>query len=1137
MTASATGLDRDALDAILQRTDPAAVLVPQRILRRVIKRARALTGPGLQVPHRKCIVIGRDALLTIASRNQLGVPAERELPAIVLLLAEMDVARLAALPRGEALRKYWRLLFHARLHAELEQRRADGKLNEADARVRVTRIGRSPMAAAAAVLRQENLLLPPGDLGAVYEEFAALYLELRHFEPRRLPLYFPLAPFEEIDRVLADDVDAAALFARTRLEGATEPFTLPEAPDAWRPQADTTAETEPAPAAFARLTAGAARSRRRGNLVRAALRSERAARVGDARQRIEARAAVAGDLDRLMYRLQKALDLPLSESAVWRQGLDALLGAAAGGLWTAEGRLLYDLQKVCLDAEREVYVVDFVEWFVTWFRRPLRRHLPHQRLVLILKHLRRAVKRLPAVRLSPELRTPFHAFLHAAVRRSEERIRDRFRPGARAALDGVGLTGHNRAECVSRDKIIEELLDRVVERDMLTMSDLRDAVARNRVKLPDLSGPGEFFLGDRLIRANRVLAHQLDGVYRRGEIYLRWLQRGTSAAFGTRIGRALTRYIALPFGGAFILLEGFKAVLHELPAEFRRKVEAGLGLDGFKAVLNELPAHQPSHAHDAAWLANHLRNDIIPTGILGLFLLGVLYVPTFRRLLLDGLALANRGIRAVCIDLPALVMSLPAVRRILQSRAYALLYLFVLKPVLFAAPVSLGLYLADGNPQYSLVAGGAVFLATVLLLNSPLGSHVEELLADHLVRGWELVRRDVLPGLYHLVVGVFRMLMERLERLMYAVDEWLRFRTGDSMLSAAVKPVLGLAWFVIAYALRSVINLFVEPTFNPIKHFPVVTVAAKLLLPFIPTLVAAVSAAAQPILGVWLAGIVSAALLFFIPGFAGFLVWELKENWRLYAANQPLTLQAEIVGSHGETVRRLLRPGFHSGTVPKLFAKLRRADGKAARKQQEGLHHVAEALKRFVERDLLAILKHSPRWGDSYRLRPGELSLGTNCIRVELRSRDLTDPPLCLDIDEQGGRLVAGIETAGWLPRLAPGQRRALADALAGFYHLAGIDLVREEIESALPPGASFDVTERGLLARAVTGTGIEVLYPLDPGKSAPPANGWPELSAEQLRFSSRPIRWTDWVETWEEDGENDLTLPAASDGLLLRTG
>jgi hypothetical protein len=1066
----------------------------------------------LQVPHRKCFVIGRDELLRIASPRELGIRRVEDLPYTLVLLAEMDASQLAALAPEHALLKYWRLLFHARVHAELEHRRLDGKLSEADVRQRFAAIGRTDLYAAASVLRQENLLLAPSDVWQIYEEFAAFYLELRYFDPHRLPFYFPLANAETIERVLAADVDADALFARTRLEGAARPAAPGEVPVERELPGEFLADTSPPnPAHFAKLMAAAARSRQRGNYVRAALRTERAARVGDDKERARARIVANADLDHLFVRLQKALELNPSEAILWRNALGAILGPAASGLWTVEGRLLYDLQKLCLDAEREVYVVDFVEWVVSAFRRPLRRHLPQQRLMLILKHLRKAVHRLPGVRLPAELRLPFHAALHEAVRRSEGRIRDRFRPGVRAALDSVGLVSHHRAKVVAREKIVEELLDRVVERDMLTMSDLRDAVARNRVKLPDLNGPGEFFRGDKLIRANRALARQLDGVYRRGEIYLRWLQRGTSVAFGTRVGRLFTRFVALPFGGAYILLEGYQA------------------------VLQEFTGHHYQHEHDTAWLANHLTNKIVPTCILGLFLLAVLHIPAFRRGLLNSLALAWRGVRSVCVDLPAIILKLPAVRRILQSRTYMLLYLLVLKPLLFAIPVTLALYLTDTGQEYAIAAGIGVFFVTGLLLNSPLGSHVEELLADRLVRAWQLLRRDVLPGLYYLVVGIFRVLVERLERLLYAVDEWLRFRTGDTQLSAIVKPMLGLMWFVVAYAVRAIINLFVEPTFNPIKHIPVVTVAAKLLVPFIPTLGSAISAAAQPVLGVWLAGFFAAALLFFIPGFAGFLVWELKENWRLYAANQPDTLLPEVVGSHGETVLRLLRPGLHSGTVPKLFARLRHAEGKVELKHAEGLHHVADALKRFVQRDLLATLENSRRWGKEFRLRVGDIHLGTNRIRIELRCRDIAAPPLHLEIDEQAGWLLAGISQPGWLARLPDVQRKALADALAGFYHRAGVNLVREEVEALFPQGASYGMTETALVVWPPDGRPGEAIYTLARGAPVSPPPGWPALSAETLLFSARPIRWIDWVEVWEEPCRVENCKALTADTALLR--
>ena len=40
-----------------------------------------------------------------------------------------------------------------------------------------------------------------------------------------------------------------------------------------------------------------------------------------------------------------------------------------------------------------------------------------------------------------------------------------------------------------------------------------------------------------------------------------------------------------------------------------------------------------------------------------------------------------------------------------------------------------------------------------------------------------------------------------------------------------MKAALGVFWFFMTYVVRVVVNLSLEPTFNPIKHFPVVTVS------------------------------------------------------------------------------------------------------------------------------------------------------------------------------------------------------------------------------------------------------------------------------------------------------------------------
>jgi hypothetical protein len=50
----------------------------------------------------------------------------------------------------------------------------------------------------------------------------------------------------------------------------------------------------------------------------------------------------------------------------WQEALVSLSAPAARGFWTNEGRLLYDLQKVCMERERGVFRVDLIEWRGPW---------------------------------------------------------------------------------------------------------------------------------------------------------------------------------------------------------------------------------------------------------------------------------------------------------------------------------------------------------------------------------------------------------------------------------------------------------------------------------------------------------------------------------------------------------------------------------------------------------------------------------------------------------------------------------------------------------------------------------------------------------------------------------------------------
>jgi hypothetical protein len=1002
-------LDLVELGLVLRAADAAAFFVPSRILRRVIKHDRQIAFVGLQVPHRKTYVIDRDTLLALAARDELEIEPERDLPPTVILIARPEPEALATMPRGPALIKYWRLLFHARVHVALAERR----LTESAIHERVEAIGSIEFDEVRTVLRQEKYLLPPRDDRTTYDEFVAVYLELRYFDAALLPRYFPaIEDFSEIEALLETDVRAAELFAATRLAGAPEPAPLVEEPDQPHP-AELPAEDQKRASEKRCRTAlaRADRAAQAGNVVRAAVERFRAARLAPShRLADDARTRAGAALDRLVERLRAALRLTEDEAKDWRHGLTTLLPRAARGIWPAAARLLYDLQKVCVDFERPTFAPDLVEWAYSGFHRPLVRLLPNQPLVLAVKHLRGAVRRLSAIRLAAIDRHTLAALLHEALARSEHRLRERVRPVLADAIERADLTPQSFVEEVARNKLIEELLDHLIERGFLHIGDLRDALSSNDLKLPDLASPREFFAGGPILRANRALAVQAPGVYRRGEIYLRWMQRLSALAFGTAVGRWLMRFVVIPFGGAYATIVFAQEMLH----------------------LVRLP--------------HHLHGSSLPiaVGALGVFFLLLMHFPRFRRLMVDGLRLAWRGIRGLLIDLPSAVYRFPPIRRLVESGLFQFLFQCIVKPLPVAALAWLAFWDFDVGPVGTFFGVGATLLATSLFVNSRLGRDLEELVADWIARRWEYIRTFV-PGMVRWIADVFKGILETIERALYGVDEWLRFRGGQGRFTLAMKTILGFVWFLIAYIIRLYVNVFIEPTFNPLKHFPTVTVAAKLLVPFwIPI----TEAFATPFLflGKPLAYTLATLGLHALPGAAGFLVWELKENWRLYRANRSPTLRPVIVGHHGESLVRLLKPGFHSGTLPKLYAKLRRAERNAhrggswrpVRRHLAALHQVEHSVRHFVERELLAFLGGSPAW-QGIDVDMNSVEASSNRIRISLACPVLDDRDLVLQFELHADGLTARIAEPGWLPRLSPDQLAAWTTALAGFSQKAGV--------------------------------------------------------------------------------------------------
>ena len=1009
-------LSVEELRRALSAADRRARLVPSRLVRRIIKHQRRLGWIAVRRGHRSSWTVATEVALRAVSAEELGLEAGRDWPSPLLLIAAPDAADLARMERGEALLWGWRRLFHAAVHAALE-----GGPDCGEVRRRIAEIGELAFEEARSVLDRDGWLVAPGDIVAVYREFAAVFLGLARFAPQLLAATFPaIDDLDHVAAVLARDVDGEALFRRSRPAGAADPHPAVAQP-AEPPPVPLPVTTRKSETTFRWLIRRADRADRRGNAVRAAIVRARATRLTGPARGGQARGAAEDDLNRLARRLRGALGIQASGGPAWRPALGELLESTTRGFLTIEARLLFDLQKVCVDAEREIFAVDLLGWLVTLGRRPLRRPLPNTRLVRMAKHLRTAQRRLARAKLSPAGREALSGLLQRALDDARGRVRERFRPLIGRALDRSGLDPSNWPERVSFQRMTEELLDLIVDRGFLTMGDVRDAVSRSHLRAADLSGPAEFFRGDRVLRANRRLAISLDGVYRPAEIYLRVLQRLSLLAFGTRTGRWLTLYVALPFGGAY----GALVTVHEVLSLCRIHLE--------------------------------LLTPKVALG-LGVVFLGLIHAPAFRSAVVSGWRAGVAAGRWALVDLPAAVLRLPMVRAVLQSRPFAFLRRAALEPLAVAGGVYVVAARLPADPLWARDLAGLGFLVAALVLNTRLGVEVEERGLDALIRGWRRVRSDLLPGLVRFVVDLFGQFLEGVERLIYAVDEWLRYRAGQGRASFWSKAVFGLFWFFAAYFVRIYLNLLVEPTVNPLKHFPVVTVAAKMILPYVVAWTGAIKNALAPWIGVWLAGPIAGATVIFLPGIAGFIVWEFKENWRLYEANRPRTIRPQAIGHHGETMAQLLRPGFHSGTIPKLFAKLRRAgqdavrfgQGKATRQVVDALHHVESPIRRFANRDLLAMV---PAVEAAEPMAVAAIDLATNRVRLRLAASGDRDP-LVIAFEERAGRLIAGIHEPRWLVDLPDDARRPWDLAIEGFLAMAGADAARRGTHGADGPGA-----------------------------------------------------------------------------------
>ena len=1060
----------------------------------------------------------------------------------LLLVTDADDRLISGRPREEQLRVYWRVLFRAAVMKTIDVKLAAGTLTARACRARLDAFGPAAAREVRFVLETEHLIVPDASDEDVYRIFAAVYLELDHFTAHAVEEFFPALPHGHAVRdVLAEDVAAEELLARSCPAGAAEPEREPPPDERWLATPAATITAPPVGGGCAALLRKATDAESRGNGVRAAILRTQAALATTGIERERAAEGAVAALRRLVDRLGDMLEWDTDTREEWRQALGPLLPPAAAGVWPRAARCLYELQRIPADYGREVYAVDLPEYVRTLGARPVRRHLPHARPVMVLMALRKAQQQLLRAHLGEPEQLRLDRLLHHEIHRREHDIRHTITPIIVEALTSAGLLPCSRVEVVARDKLVAELLDRVCESGYLRISDLRDAVARNQLKLHDLAGPGEFVGGDALLRADTRMAYALDGVYRRGEFYLRWIQRFVSVFFGTRWGRALTLYVALPFGGAFLTLMFAEELRHiggKVGSFVARSFESS-GAPVPRPTPQPPPAPQPSPPppptpipppapepvvedknpdysdeteppekppaeppleplpeQPAGTLDRLLRDqqehtklvqDVLTSSAtqhlahhgsflvqwstilgFGVFLLLVIHIESFSRVVLRALGYVWRVTRGILWDIPMGVWRSQPVRMLRVSGVARFFDRHFASPLLISLIVIGVLLLTGFSPLLLSWYGWIVFVVLLVLYNTPFGWVVQDRISEALSDWWRRVRVNMLPGLLGAIIDTFRALANWVERQLYAVDEWMRFRGGDSQTSLALKALLGLIWFPVAYVTRFVFYLLVEPQVNPVKHFPVVTVSHKVIWPMVPQL--AEMTGQTP----WTVGMVVNG----VPGIFGFIAWELKENWRLYAANRPPRLTPVMVGSHGESMRGLLRPGFHSGTVPKLYRKTRRALAAADRAKVVRLHHnlehAMEGVHRFAERELLPLLAGSRAWGGAV-VEVAAVRFGVQRAEVELAAPALGRGPFVLALENVNGVINASIDCIGWADKLTDAQRGVFTFALRGLLDMAA--------------AARYDGRER--TCEVAAGPGYAAL--------------------------ARPVSWAEWVTHFEE--------------------
>lgn len=1097
------------LPSIEIRQDSVAdvVVVPARSLGHLIKRHRHLTSSA---PHDHCYTLPAGQLPALLAAEGMGyTPRDPSSWAIVLAdPATREVKHLGA----EVRRREQRLAFHAAVHVAFELLAADGRLDEATLRARVRDLGRAEFEEIRRILARDERLFRPDDDREVYIEFAATYLELSAFAPELVPSAFPgLTRLDRVDALLAADIDVAQLAAACGVLDAPVSERMPEASMRFSVPSPADGRQRLLEGFWQRRERAAARRAARAQrYAKSAVLAARLARSAEPDLRTEAEQLLTVSVERFSRTLALP-DVAVGPGSVssWAQTLRLLAeraGAARASRANPEAKLLQMLERTARLQAWPAYLIR-----ITLRRRPrgkrtVVRRADMLRLVQVTRLLSAVAERAESLRLPPASGSVVLPTLRKVSERSREQASRALRAKLRAALHRAGLRAYSGLERVACDRLIDELVDRILARGFVSLPQLRDAISRNDLKLPDAGGGRR----DPLLVMDALLSRTLMGVYRRGDVYLRALQKASSFQFGTAVGRVLFLFALLPLAGAFMLLEGARLlsnpVLHWLG-------------------LAELPAPGP-----------------VSVAVVALVVLGLLHSPLMRKIGRELLEFAGVVVAWIVFRIPHALFTSAWFRRWLSRPFTRWMLRHLVTPAAVAAVAFMVTPFEAPDLGLRLASAAIGFGAASWFMASRVGFWLEGLVVDQLAPTWKVLGQRWLPELLRLVGRFFAALIDGLDRVMAAVDDALRARQRPAGAALTSLTLLTLAWGALAYLVRFYVTLLVEPELNPLKHFPVVTVAHKLMLPFLPTLL---DWANKPfsVLGPLLGGALAGLTVFLLPSVFGFLGWELKENYRLYRATRSRHVGPARFGPEGETLRELLVPGLHSGTLPKHYERLRRAAQQHDERRQRfrakrqpaplfshdpelqrfrrKLAQVRTSVRRFVERELLPSITMHPSW-NAGSLSVAGVELSSNRVRVSVASPSHPTRELELSFEQLGGHIVATCSRPGFLVLLDATHARVVDNALAVFYHRAGVEVVREQVTRELGR-ADYDVIGDDIVLYGEAGE-VQLAYPISvrwPRLLTPrvmgvsPTTSAPPLDARRFLFAHQPIAWEAWESSW----------------------